>query len=174
MYVKTSFSSRFYRHESSFVGIVGRKCSPERLCSKWWKNCYLAPKKHIKPKSTKNRKKVVFPKEGTSFPEGTRRPQGTNHSDIVTARKGVSVQNGASGRKKNFFGKKWSRLENFEKNPKTRKGTRWVVTAVYLSPAILAYFDAARRAASGHFWVLEKRFKIKKFLKKQSLFQKKT
>ena len=40
----------------------------------------------------------------------------------------------------NFFGKKWGRLENFEKMTKTgREGTRWVVTAVYRSQAILAY-----------------------------------
>ena len=56
--------------------------------------------------------------------------------------------------------------QNFRENLSTKKKLQFW--------AILAYFDAARRAVSEHFWDLEKRFEIKKFLKKWYIFKKNT
>ena len=89
------------------------------------KKLLLGTKKTCKAKKHQKSKKETFRKEGTSFPEGTRHPQGTIYSDFDAARRAVSEQNGASGRKKTFSAKNGVTLKISKKITKTgREGTR--------------------------------------------------
>ena len=150
-----------------------KSVAPKRLYTKNQKFALLHPKLPLSNRAPQNPKKSIFPEKSVKRNFLKKSNFFLIPSIFDRSRRGISApfdeekkmppwpKVESSPKMSHFWGEKWKSL--------------WKkVTKKFQNFPILSFLNAARRGISVPFWDYEKRFEIKKFLKKWYIFKKYT